>query len=176
MEKIKEKADEILYNLGLLNKLDQYGKTHVIGSYFMNLMVWNDLDIDVENENICLKDIHELLKFVIDNFYPVWIEGKKCILGKKLCYFIGFETNILNELWNVDIWFFDKTEIAKCKNYCEEINKKLNEDLQKVVIEMKRKLIENGQYSTRYNSVDVYDAVINKNIRTVDELYEKYKK
>jgi hypothetical protein len=95
-------------------------------------MAWNDLDVDVENEKVNIKNIHEILKYVIEKFSPVWIEGKKCTLNGKTCYFIGFETEILGNLWNVDIWFFDKEEIEKCKSYCEEINKRLDENLQKM--------------------------------------------
>jgi hypothetical protein len=97
-------------------------------------------------------------------------------MNEKICYFIGFETKILEELWNVDIWFFAKEEIENCKKYCKEITERLNEDLQKIVIGMKRELINNGMYSVQYNSVDIYDAVLNKNIKTVKELMEKYKK
>jgi hypothetical protein len=173
---IKEKANKILYDFGLLNKLDQYGKTHIIGSYLMNLMAWNDLDIDVENERVNIKNIHEIIKFAIDKFSPVWIEGKKSMMNGKICYFIGFETEILKELWNVDIWFFDKAEIENCKKYCNEINEKTDEGKQKTIIGIKRELINEGIYNVRYNSVDIYDAVLNYNIKDVNELLEKYKK
>lgn len=46
-----EQANHILYDLGLLNELNKYGKAHIIGSVRMNLMAWNDLDIDVKNKN-----------------------------------------------------------------------------------------------------------------------------
>ena len=40
-------ADRILYDFGLLGKLEEIGKAHIIGSYRMNTMAWNDLDIDI---------------------------------------------------------------------------------------------------------------------------------
>ena len=58
MEKIKENAEKILYKYGLIDELNKHGKTHIIGSYKMDLMVWNDLDIDIENENINMNTIH----------------------------------------------------------------------------------------------------------------------
>ena len=48
----KEQADYILYNCGLLKELNQLGTAHIIGSYRMDFMAWNDLDIDVENEHM----------------------------------------------------------------------------------------------------------------------------
>ena len=43
-----ENANRILYEFGLFKMLDLIGKPHIIGSYRMNMMAWNDLDIDIE--------------------------------------------------------------------------------------------------------------------------------
>ena len=48
----KEQADCILYKYNLLNELKKYGTPHIIGSYRMDMMAWNDLDIDIENDNM----------------------------------------------------------------------------------------------------------------------------
>ena len=60
MERIREQADKILQDLGLLDKLRKYGTPHVIGSYSMNTMAWNDLDIDVSNEKMDLDRLYQL--------------------------------------------------------------------------------------------------------------------
>ena len=52
----KEQADFILYKCGLLDELKKYGCPHIIGSYRMDMMAWNDLDIDVENSGMSLED------------------------------------------------------------------------------------------------------------------------
>ena len=38
----KRQADEFLYKFRLLNKLKEYGEPHIIGSYAMDMMAWND--------------------------------------------------------------------------------------------------------------------------------------
>jgi hypothetical protein len=174
----QEQANRLLHEFGLLSKLNEYGKTHIIGSCKMNLMAWNDLDIDVENNTITISSIHELLKYIIDVFKPIWFEGKQEIMDGKKCFFIGFETEVLGELWNVDIWFLDKTEIEKCEKYCNEIIRRTKDDeiLQNIIIEMKRELRSRGMYSSVYGSVDVYDAVLNRKIYSVDEMIKHYKK
>ncbi len=49
----KEQAQAILTQFGLLKYLNTHcGATHVIGSYAMDLMVANDLDVDVENHTM----------------------------------------------------------------------------------------------------------------------------
>lgn len=57
---MKKQADKILYNCGLLDKLNEFGKPHIIGSYRMDLMAWNDLDIDIENDDMSLEKLYSL--------------------------------------------------------------------------------------------------------------------
>jgi hypothetical protein len=59
-EAIKKDAGEILYEKGLLNILNLFGKPHISGSYALDLMTWRDLDIYLEVENISETDLFEL--------------------------------------------------------------------------------------------------------------------
>ena len=140
-------------------------------------MAWNDLDIDVENDKVDMHSIYEIMQYVIKTFSPIWFEGKECIMNGKKCYFIGFETKITNDLWNIDIWFLDNEEIERSIKYNEEINKKITHELKKTIVTIKRELINQGLYGgMMYHSIDVYDAVINYGIKTIEEMKEKYKK
>lgn len=175
-EERKAEAQKLLYDFGLLHKLDEYGKAHLIGSYRMDLMVWNDLDIDVENEQMSLERLYDLTDFIIKTFHPVWYEAKYEVVDGKPCYFHGFETTILGSLWNVDVWFLDKNEIESATKYCDDIyaRTKHDEDLRTAIIAIKSELIARGLYRSEYHaSVDVYDAVLNRNIRTMDELLKR---
>ena len=176
--KIKENADIILYKYGLLDELKKYGSTHIIGSYKMDLMVWNDLDVDIENTDINMKIIYDLTRYIFDKFTPIWYQGKETLMANKKCYFLGFETDILEERWNIDLWFFDKVEIEKCEKYCDDITEKINEypEYQDYIICIKKDLIQNGMYGDSYNSFDVYDAVLNHGIKNTEELIKNYKK
>lgn len=48
----KSNANRILYGYGLLERLEKIGKPHIIGSYRMDMMAWNDLDIDIANKAV----------------------------------------------------------------------------------------------------------------------------
>lgn len=168
-----EQANHILYDLGLMNELNKYGKPHLIGSVKMDLTAWEDLDIDIENESMSLDKLYQLTKFILDNFNPTWYEAKEEIneQGNKV-WFHGFEFYLNNELWNVDIWFLDKDTIEKAEKYCDDISKKMkdNEQLRTAIIEIKKELINRNLYSfDKYTSIDVYDAVLNKGIMNTDE-------
>lgn len=167
----KTAADRLLYELGLFDKLAEIGKPHIIGSYRMDMMAWNDLDIDIENDAMSLDKIYELSTFIINTFHPVWYEAKEEVNadGKKV-WFHGFETMITGELWNVDLWFFDKETIAEAENYCDNIADNTSQAQKDTIVSIKSELIERGLYSfEQYKSVDVYKAVMESNVRNVDE-------
>lgn len=167
----KTAADRLLYELGLFDKLAEMGKPHIIGSYRMDMMAWNDLDVDIENDTMSMDKIYELSTFIINTFHPVWYEAKEEVNadGKKV-WFQGFETMITGELWNVDLWFFDKETIAEAENYCDNIADNTSQAQKDTIVSIKSELIERGLYSfEQYKSVDVYKAVMESNVRNVDE-------
>ena len=64
---LKEKAEHILQASGLLEHLKAYGTPHIIGSLRMDMMAWNDLDIDVENTNMSIEKLYELTDYIMQN-------------------------------------------------------------------------------------------------------------
>lgn len=174
----KEQADSILYDDGLLAELRKYGVPHIIGSYRMDMMAWNDLDIDVENDNMSQEKLYGLSEFIFHRFRPSWYEAKEeQNQENKKVWFHGFETLVEGELWNIDIWFFDKETIGKAEEYCDGIMRRAHTepDLKNSIMDLKKELIARGMYSfEQYTSMDVYEAVLRQRIRNIEEFLEKY--
>ncbi len=176
----KEQADHILYQCGLLEELKKYGCPHIIGSYRMDMMAWNDLDIDVENDKMSLNKLHTLSEYIIKTFRPVWYEAKEERTDEnKTVWFHGFEMLLDGHLWNIDIWFFDKDTIEKAEQYCDSITRQVSDmpDLKQSITDIKQELIARKLYSfEQYNSMDVYNAVLNQQITNIDDFLAVYKK
>lgn len=178
MNNFKNNADKLLYDFGLLNELKNYGTPFVVGSYAMDLMAWNDLDIYVSNEYMSTEKLYELTSFILRTFRPMWYEAKKDIIDSKTAWFHGFETEILDELWNVDIWFFDNETIAKTIKFCNGIKTQSDADEVKkmATIKIKQTLIENEQYGFgKYTSMDVYKAVFEIGMTSYDKFISQHK-
>ena len=177
MENKKTFANRLLYEYGLWDKLNNIGKAHIIGSYRMDMIVGNDLDIDVVNLEMSNEKLYELTKYIIETFNPVWYQAKQEVNDEgKTVWFHGFETTILGERWNVDIWFFDQETIDKAEAYNDNICKKIKDNSAKkeAIISIKNALIARGLYSfDKYTSMHVYDAVLNKNLSTFDEFIKR---
>lgn len=176
----KEQADFILYPCGLLEELKKYGCPHIIGSYRMDMMAWNDLDIDVENDKMSLEKLHSLSAYILKTFCPVWYEAKEERTDEnKTVWFHGFETLVEGQLWNVDIWFFDRDTIGKAEQYCDSITRQVSDQprLKQSIIGIKQELIARNLYSfEQYTSMDVYNAVLNQQITDIDDFLARYKK
>ena len=84
-EEIREKADRILQDTGLLGELSKYGDVHPIGSYRMDIMAWNDIDIDVKNDGMSLEKLYALTRYVLETFRPVWYEAKEVVTDEESC-------------------------------------------------------------------------------------------
>lgn len=169
--KRKQAADRLLYEYGLLEQLKTIGCPHIVGSYRMDMMAWNDLDIDIENDAMSKERLYELTQFIINTFQPTWYEAKEEVGNDgKTVWFHGFETMITGELWNVDLWFFDKPTIEKAEQYCEDITQKATAEQKQAILAIKTALIERGLYSfDQYTSMDVYTAVLDNDVMTVEE-------
>ncbi len=172
----KISADRILYEFGLLKKIEEIGNAHIIGSYRMDMMAWNDLDIDIENDAMSLDKLYELSTFIIHTFRPVWYEAKEEVNddGKRV-WFHGFETMITGELWNVDLWFFDKETISDAELYCDNIVLNTSQTEKDIIVNIKTELIAQGLYSfEQYKSIDVYKAVLENKVKNVEEFLELF--
>jgi len=169
----KRNADRILYEFGLLKKLQEIGKAHIIGSYRMDMMAWNDLDIDIENDTMSLEKLYELSVFIMNTFQPLWYEAKEEIDNEgKRVWFHGFETTITGELWNIDLWFFDRETITNAENYCDNIGSNATQIQKEIIINIKSELIKRGLYSfEQYKSVDVYKAVLENDVKNLEEFF-----
>ena len=174
--KRKKQADRILYEFGLLEKLKDYGAPHIVGSYRMDMMAWNDLDIDIENDHVTVDSLYDLSQYIIKTFRPVWYEAKEAQdESGKTVWFHGFETTITGELWNVDLWFFDKNKIEKAKKYCDNIKERMTPEQKEASVSIKKELISRNLYSfDKYKSMDVYEAVLEHQVKNAKEFLTLY--
>lgn len=180
MGTIRENADIILYNTGLLERLNKIGTPHIIGSYRMDMMAWNDLDIDIENQGMSIEKLYELTDYIIRTFRPKWFEAKEEITDEgRTVWFQGAEAVIDGELWNFDLWFFDRETIEKAEGYCEDIMARAAKipGAKERMIGIKQELRERGLYGFgegKFISMDVYRAVLEQGITDTEGMLERY--
>lgn len=179
-KKRKQQADKALYEMGLSAYLQKIGEPHIIGSYKMDMMAWNDLDIDILNARMDVSRLYQLTEYIISTFHPLWYEAKEEVNDEgKTVWFHGFQAMIDGEEWNFDLWFFDQETIDKAEEYCDRIMEAVRKQpgSRERIMKMKQELLERDLYNFyRYSSMDVYKAVLEQGIYDVEELLARYKK
>ena len=82
---------------------------------------------------------------------------------------------ITGELWNVDLWFFDKKTISEAEKYCDKISHIVNHEQKERIANIKKELIARELYSfDKYKSLDVYNAVLKNNVSNIDEFFAMF--
>ena len=175
---IKQQAERLLYEFGLLEALSFYGKVHITGSCRMDLMCWNDLDLYIEENPGLRENWFDLVHDVCEKLRPYSFDG----FFKTERMFLGCETEISGERWNVDIWVKSREQIENAKKYCDDITAETvrNPEVKTAILAIKRKLIALNMYGIdkmkdrHYHSDEIYKAVLAENIRTPEEFLNRH--
>jgi len=178
---IRQEADKLLYDYGILKLLERHGKPHVIGSYQMDMMTYNDLDINIEMYDDSFEGLYALSNDINILIKPYRFEG---YIIKNNNLFYGCETDITGERWNIDIWFRSKAEIIETKEYCDNISRQFSDNpkLKKAMFTIKQELIELRLYGIdkspkkHYHSADIYKAILDEGILSFEDFVAKYPK
>ena len=176
--KLKNEADKLLSNWKLIDFLNKYGETYVVGSVELDLMVWRDIDIEIIAENTPAKDgAIEIAKYLFN------LEGMRKVssidyrdsdnTNKPKGLYVGAEyIDESKNSWKIDVWYLTK-DSANSKSKTDEILSKLNEENRKKIVDIKSQIYNNPNYRKNVISVDIYEAVLEKGINNLEE-FKKY--
>ncbi len=175
-EVLVQEAEDILERLQLMNLLQRYGETRVVGSVSLKLLVKLDLDIHVLlNDNNLMASVNSVTNQLLDNPHIREVrisdyrpEGVK----------IGIdECPAPSGNWTIDIWL--TTDISTTAfNHAERILSQLTPEKRKAILAIKQHYYRQGKLRDGISSV-IYDAVL-QGVSDVGEfeastLYKKYR-
>ncbi|MYL54925.1 hypothetical protein GLW08_16445 [Pontibacillus yanchengensis] len=175
-EKLLNEADGILYELGLYDSLKKYGDPKVSGSYFLNLMTWRDLDIYLKSEAMDNETFFDLGKEITMKLNPSKMSFRNELIGKTPHLpeglYWGVHTNLFDEKWKVDIWAINSEEVKRKQREVEEIKYRLDNSKKESILELKNQLHSHPLYRKTFFSVDIYDAVLNDKVTSLEQFKE----
>ena len=173
---IRDQATMLLEQTKLLRHL---GSAHIVGSYVTDLMVYNDLDLYMNRENLTADTYHTLAANLMQLLKPIRYDG--FIDMAKKTAFIGMETTITGERWNIDIWWKSADAIQAAKTEAQQIIAKTTAEpeLKRAILTIKQGLCDRKLYGLdkgkkHYHSQEIYDSIFLEGIRSVEELLEKH--
>ncbi len=167
-EQIRLQADAVLERLQLTSSINKVGKLYFTGSYALNLMTWNDIDMQVVVQKelapsealMQIMDlfVHQknLIKAQIINFNndykPHWPKGM-CLAAK-----IDFPD--LGGIWKFDIWSLQDEDFRKNRQLLDQLQTALTESTRKLILEMKHLLMQKEGRVPKMGSYWLYQAIL----------------
>ena len=172
-DEIKKEADHLLYENGLLTILAKYGTPYVSGSYYLNLMAWRDLDIYLEVDEQSEKNFFSLGGDIASSLHPVKMHFRNELITQTKDLPLGLYWGIYlgNEragAWKIDIWSVKAGECKRLLDYCSKLKNKITPDSSVHIMNIKSQCWTDPLYRKSYTSADIYTAVLEKNIQTIE--------
>lgn len=171
---IYEKANDLMHNHGLSELLQTYGDVWIVGSYGMGIMTWNDLDFYIDKSDLNRENYYGLASDILKKLVPYRFDGAFDMEAGSA--FLGFETKISGERWNIDIWWKDRQEINDSIAYADDMARLMQEkpELKNAIMGIKRDLMGRRLYGfdkgkKHYHSKEIYDAVFHEGILTAEQ-------
>ena len=164
-----DSADEILFEKGLFKLLRSFGTPHIHGSYSLDLMTWRDLDIYIEVNEISETQFFLLGSKICTHLKPVKMSFRNELIAGTtgLPYGLYWGVYLGNEragAWKIDIWVVNPLECKRCTDYCAGIKKKLSPESSLRILAIKSQCWKDPEYRRTYDSADIYNAVLEKNV------------
>lgn len=174
----------LLESLNMLSDLAEFGTVQVQGSFLYGLMVKRDIDIYVLINEYDLGKVAEYARKLIvsEKIGKTSVDNMRMervpIQGVPNGHYLGLNVPFEGSMWNFDIWFVREDDLIDQANFPLGWETKLTQEQKDIILFLKHNLAEINLYphSSKvpgsFASADVYRAVMNDNVGTIDELQE----
>lgn len=167
MNPTKDEAEAILIELDLLPRLNKYGEARVVGSAALDLIVKPDLDIHLltDAEDL-MPTVHAVSSYLLDQ--PKVREVRITDWRKESGVKIGVDAfPAPSGNWSIDIWITNDRRTTAFE-FVQQLNANLTDDQRRAILKIKEHFFQLGELRDGL-SLRIYKAVVEKDIRTVEE-------
>lgn len=174
--RLKRQTEKLVLGTGIFEIFSRYGDLSPIGgSYKYDLMVYPDIDIDVVSIEIDKQKFAELVREMVSSKFVRKVSTADTVnfeaiqKGRPKGYWIGLEILFEGERWGVDCWLQHPDWTLENKDIYTKRLSELDDTGKSAILLIKYDLIRQGTYGKTVFSTDVYNAVLDQNIRTATE-------
>lgn len=176
---LNKKALLILKDLHLIEILSKFGEVHIVGSVALGLMSWPDIDLIV----LAKPNVKNFIKLVSDLFpmrlvYSMNIQDfrKSIYPNRPKGLYCGLQyIEKPNIFWKIDIWFLLKSE-DRALSMVEWVKDNMNEEMRRKILRIKNQMRDKLENGKQISGMEVYKAVIEKNVTSLTEFENIIKK
>lgn len=177
---IRRQAKELLERKKIASLLEEMGELFYTGSYALDLMTWNDIDMQIivkEGSNPLdvlglvfqrLAKDEEFVEAQLIRFQG----GYKPKMPRGV--YLGIKMNCpdLGGLWKLDVWSLDKKDFERNRQLILELQKKLTAENRELILTIKREMMAGKDRMPQMGSHFLYQAVLFEGIKDKKGIYE----
>jgi len=171
---LRLEADRLLHRDGLLPAIAGAGPTTVIGSYALDLMTWPDLDVSMalphERDVAAFFDVG---RAIARSFVAIRMTFSNQFIRPDVPFdhglYWGIRLGYGEREWKVDLWGYGPDAYLSHLAEFEALRARLAAADRRAILRVKDAVCRRPTYRRDVSSMDVYAAVAEGGVRTVEE-------
>ena len=171
---LKFEAEKLLEKTKILNIIKKFGDIKLTGSFSYDLMTWRDIDICLIINELSKDNVFSIASEIgkIDSVGSIYYRNEYVMRteGNPLAIFLCIELFLKDNIkWKIDILISSEQVVNSVIDKSKFITDKLNDSYRKSILEIKYELTNLSEYRQTIKSTDIYDAVLNHNVKDIEE-------
>ncbi len=164
-------AEYILHELDLVNQWNRFGTCHLVGAVAYRLVVAPDIDMEIFCHEPKIEDGFEIIRACA--LYPkvTWTRFWNALGPPHHGLYWQVRYNYEGEEWKIDMWSVADSYSEPCGTHLTEpMNRALTPESRETILSLKEAIFTNDTLDCP--SIQIYRAVLDSDVRTLDELKE----
>jgi|SRR5438309_5512697 len=172
---LKADAEELLEKFEIKKHLRALGEVEIRGSVLYDLMVRYDLDFNIYSDDPKIEKAAEVAKGLttVPEMYGVQVNSHFVVpppLGKPKGIYLGIKPYFKGNVWIIDGWYLKREDALDQIEFGPGWWKEVSVEQKDSMLLLKANLNEQGRYAKEFFSAEIYRAVKDDGVRSIEEL------
>jgi len=161
----------------LFHLISSVGPACVIGSFALYLMTWPDIDVSVQlPHETDISTFFNLAQEIANQFQAAKMTFSNQFIRPDVPFdyglYWGMRLLYAGRTWKVDLWRYGKDVYQANLQAFNELQSQLQNADRMAILRIKNEACRRPQYRSEISSVEIYKAVAERQIQTVEEFDE----
>ncbi len=171
-DQLRQEADLLMETIGLREILQPYGPFYITGSYYLDVMVYPDLDLYFQTVSLAqLFGIGAQIaasELVTQVVYEPSVDGADLPGGRYLK--ARFRYGDWGRPWKLDMWSLPEDVIRRKMAEMEHFRAKISSELRAKIIQYKFAILTPQHRTPMYSGYYIYKAFIDEGLEEFDQV------